>query len=241
MAQQIADDVEGRQRSTERCCARRLIHVAVVPDELRLPGGVRGQVMLVASAYDGSAVMTAQRGLRRAKRLPRTVISVDVDADVSAATRRKRSVVDLAAKLIWIEPILRKREAKREVRIEVVVDELERYAIARRHREAGEKIHRNGVELVIYRRLVGADVAHERRNLISVTPCTVDSEVVVITEAAEIRANLKPLDLASAPSVKVDCPSGRIVPVERRGGPLNDINAAVGMRIGQDVTRPPQR
>ena len=111
----------------------------------------------------------------------------------------------------------------------------------RRCRKGDQDVAGDGVELIVSCCLGRADIAEEGRHLKAQGADAIGGVVVEVTEVAEVCSDLKPLNLAPAPGMEVDRSTCGVVAVKGRGRPLNHVDAAVGVRIGEVSSGKPVR
>ena len=100
-----------------------------------------------------------------------------------------------------------------------------------------EEVHGLGIEPAIPDEAVAARVAGEQRAL-EIADLLAGGEIIVeIAEAAAVDAVFDAVDRAARPGAEIERAAGRVIAVERRRRPPDDVDGAIGARIDQVAAR----
>src|SRR6185436_16312116 len=123
---------------------------------------------------------------------------------------------------------LDERRPDRKAGVEIVVDEFYSKAIVGRHLQRAEKIDRLGIVPAILDEAVTARVAGKQR-VLEIADLLARRQVVgEIAEAAAVDAVFDAIDGPARAGAEIERAAGRIVAVERRRWPSDDVDRGIG-------------
>ena len=161
------------------------------------------------------------------------------ERDLTRAAARCRTRRVFAADLIWIGFILVEREPNRQLREELIIDDLDGDLIVGRHVRCDESVYRLRVESAVANETVAPHIAGENRRFKRAALCPRHQIVIQIAIAAGFDAISAAIDLAARARAEVDRAAGSVVSEKHRRWPAIHIDASIGVGVCKIGSRKP--